>query len=414
MVVLLLAAGRSKRMSPIEDKNQLTFLGDNLLSIQISKLKNAGFSDIIVVCNKHNKEFVGTITSSFVEQEDLELGIKGAILSSEKYIKDKDIIIVNSNDIVEDLVYKNLLALINKGNDGVIVSKKVDNYFPGGYIKVKKTNIIESIIEKPGEGNEPSDIINILIHYHKDSNRLLKYLRNITSNNDDQYELALDSLFKEKNYISLEYSDTWKTIKYPWHILDVTNYFLSKLEPHISKTAEISKHSSIIGNVIIEDNVKIMDHSSIVGPCYIGANTVIANNSLVRNSIINKNSVIGYSTEIARSYIGDNVWTHHNYLGDSIVCDNVTFGAGTITGNLRLDNKSIYVKIKDRKIDTKLKKLGAIIGQNTKFGVNTSIMPGKKIGMNCVIGPNINLHKDIKNDSHVFQKCDLNICNICE
>ena len=187
-------------------------------------------------------------------------------------------------------------------------------------------------------------------------------------------------------------------------------YFLAKQKPKISKKAKIAKSAVIEGNVVIEDGVKIFDHSAIIGPCYIGKNAVIANNSLVRNSIINENSVVGYSTEVARSYLANNVWTHHNYMGDSIIDEGTTFGAGTITGNLRFDNGAVYVNIKGERIRSSMEKLGGIIGKNCKFGINVSIMPGKKIGKNCLIGPHSYINQDIADDSFVYQQSDIKIC----
>ena len=67
--------------------------------------------------------------------------------------------------------------------DGVLLAKRVDSYFPGGYIVTKESRITK-IIEKPGQGKEPSDIVNIVLHLHKDSQALLNALRKIESNDD--------------------------------------------------------------------------------------------------------------------------------------------------------------------------------------------------------------------------------------
>ena len=86
---------------------------------------------------------------------------------------------------------------------------------------------------------------------------------------------------------------------------------------------------------------------------------------------------------------------HFNYIGDTIICENVNLGAGTKVANLRLDNKSVKVKIKDKTIDSNRRKLGTIIGPNVKTGINVSIMCGKVIGENSNIGAQTLVMEDI-------------------
>jgi len=79
---------------------------------------------------------------------------------------------------------------------------------------------------------------------------------------------------------------------------------------------------------------------------------------------------------------------HLSYVGDSIIGENCNLGAGTITANYRLDAKTIKMKIKDKVVDSERTKLGAVLGDNVKAGINTLFMPGVKVGCNSWIGPN--------------------------
>lgn len=410
MKTILLAAGRSTRLNPLSDKNFFKFNGKFLIEHQIQKLLDLNISDIIVVGGKHNleklKDLKEKLDFTLVEQKNLEDGMKGAITSCKDLIQDQEILIVSGNDIVEKSAYKNVLEKA-KTSDGVLLAKKVESYFPGGYIELENDKIV-SIIEKPGEGNEPSDYVNLVVHYHKHADKLLEYLENAESDSDDLYEVALDTLFKNFEYKAAIYDESWLAIKYPWHVLDVMNMFLENItESQIHESVQISETAVIKGNVIIEEGVKIFDHATIQGPAYIGKKCIIANNALVRGSIMGDRSVAGYSTEIARSFLGDDVWTHSNYIGDSIIDSNVSFGAGTVTGNLRLDEKNILVKIKDEKVSSKRNKLGAIIGSGVRVGINSSIMPGIKVGKSCFVGANIAIDKNIPNNSFVRGNTEL-------
>ena len=200
----------------------------------------------------------------------------------------------------------------------------------------------------------------------------------------------------------LEYRGKWTTIKYPWHVLDVMDYFLKTLKGQkISKSAQIANGTHIKGDVLIENDVKIFEGATINGPVYIGKNSIVANNALVRESIIGENCVIGFDTEVARSYFKSNVWLHKNYVGDSVLENNISLGSNAITGNLRLDEQNIFKDIKGDKIDTQRNKLGAIIGSNTRIGINVNLMPGVRIGSKCFIGPNVNVETDIPENKFV-------------
>ncbi|MBU1992225.1 MAG: sugar phosphate nucleotidyltransferase [Patescibacteria group bacterium] len=417
MKVVLLAAGRSFRMKPIKDKNFLEFLGKPLIEHQLDTLHKAGFGDFVIVCGGHNLEQVEEFSYKCpynikcVEQKDLDAGMAGAVLAAKDHIEDNEpILVVSSNDVVEVGAFKlvNEHSQEQEGIDGFMVAKKVDSYFPGGYVAAGDDHILLKIVEKPGEGNEPSDLVNLVIHLWKNPMELCAFLEEVESENDDKYEVAIDELIKNDRKIKvLEYKGRWQPIKYPWHIFGVWKMLFDQADKRISKTAEISKKATVKGDVIIEDGVKIFENAVVNGPCYIGKNAVIANNALVRDSHISADCVVGYSTEIARSYLSPQVWTHSNYIGDSVIGPNNSFGAGCVTGNLRLDEKNISVNIKDEKVDCGKNKFGLVTGENLRAGVNISFMPGVKVGNDCFIGAGIFLNEDVEDEKFVYGKWQL-------
>ncbi|MEK9166687.1 MAG: NTP transferase domain-containing protein [Patescibacteria group bacterium] len=400
MKVLLLAAGRSKRAKPIEDKNFLRFCGKYLIKHQIEALKSAGFDDIIIVGGAHNLEKLRKVAQKYdakvVEQKNLDEGMAGAVLSVEDLVGAEDLFIVSGNDVVDTSAYN---AMKNAtGADSFLLAREVFEYFPGGYLKIEGEKIT-GIIEKPGAGNEPSNLINLVLHLHKNPKRLFEILKEVSSEKDDRYEIALDILMKERTFQAVPYSGFWQALKFPQHVLNLTAFFLSKLEKSIAEDSQISKTAVINGNVVIESGVKIFDHAVIQGPAYIGKNSIVGNNALVRASSIGKRSVIGFNTEVARSYVGDDTWFHSNYIGDSIIGNNCGFGAGAICANLRLDEKKIE----------ETNKLGAILGDNIRIGVNTSLMPGVKIGSNTMITSGLVIAQDIEAGKYVSGKIELKI-----
>jgi len=86
---------------------------------------------------------------------------------------------------------------------------------------------------------------------------------------------------------------------------------------------------------------------------------------------------------------------HLSYVGDSIVGAGCSLGAGTITANLRFDDQPIISMVKGRRVDTGRRKLGAIIGDNVRTGINVSLLPGVKIGSGAWIGPGVTVSRDV-------------------
>lgn len=416
--VLLLAAGKSTRTWPLSEKIFLEICGKTILEHQIQSLLDANFYDICVVGNTENIKRIQMICHSlegnfsFAIQEDLETGIRGGILSAEKNIsKEKPLLIMCSNDVVEKSAFETIQSTAKKSDSKIfLLGKKVEKYFPGGYLEVfQKENIqnrlfLKKIVEKPGEGNEPSDLVTLLIHFFREPEILLSALKNYQTG--DYYEEALQHLFNQEiSAEAVEYTGFWQAIKYPWHFLEVTKFFLNHIsQSYIHPGASIAKTAVLGDRVVIEKNARILDGAIIAGPAYIGEDTIVANHALVRESVIERNCVVGYGTEIARSLLQKYCWTHQNFVGDSVFDENTSLGAGTRTGNLRLEEGEIFSEIRGQKISSQRQKLGCILGKNIRVGVNTSFMPGIKIGANTFIGAGMVLSQDIPENRFVKEK----------
>lgn len=408
-------------MQPIPDKNFLKFLGKPLIVHQIEALKKAGFLEILLIGGKHNLRDLKKLGCSVREQKDLGLGMAGAVLTAATWIKNDPFLVVSSNDVVDGSAYELIRRHAGK-NEGLMVAYKVKKYFPGGYLKITSNGMIQKIVEKPGEGKEPSKLVNIVMHYHPQPKALFEALKSVIASRakqqstDDRYERVLQVLFDKKIvYRALPYSGFWQPIKYPWHVIDLMDYFLGNLAknfPHGrigGKKAEVAVSAHIHGNVYLDEGVRVLDNAVIQGPAYVGKNTVVATNALVRQSHIGANCVIGFGSEVARSFVGDHVWTHTNYIGDSVIGNDVSFGAGAATGNLRLDEKNIVVEIRGEKTDSGRNKFGLTTGDHIRVGVNTSFMPGVKVGSHSFVGAGITVTQDVAENHFVRGEWKLKI-----
>lgn len=172
-----------------------------------------------------------------------------------------------------------------------------------------------------------------------------------------------------------------------WEKLFEAKQLCSKIKP--KNLGKIEKGVVIEGNVFLSKGAVIKSGSRIEGNVFAGENTVIGPNAFLRGFVVlGKDCFVGMS-EVKNSVFLDGARApHFNYVGDSILGENVNLGAGTKIANLRHDNKNIFVEIGGKKIDSGQRKLGALVGNNTKTGVNSSINCGTIVPNNSKILPN--------------------------
>lgn len=418
IVALFLAGGDSSRCWPLSNKLLLNMLGKPLLFHSITQAAKFGITKIVVVVSKQNEanffhltDFFPNLTIDIVKQTDTR-DMAGAIISAKKYIAGKSLLVIGPSDIYEDVIFSNFRQLLSTSCDGILAGITVSNYFPGAYLTIDGDKV-KTIIEKPSPESVPSNIVNFVFDYFKNANNLLTAIEETKTNKNDHYEKALGTLIKRGQVFKfLRYKGFWGYLKYPWHTLSISSYYLSKLTNQKIKNASIASSAVITGNVQIEDKVKILENAKIIGPTYIGCGTIVGNNCLIRESMVGANCVIGFTSEIARSYVGDNCWFHNNYIGDSVISNNVSMGAGGVIANFRLDETTIKSRIADKTVDTGKVKLGTMVGTNTHIGVNVSVMPGIKIGNNSFIGAGVVLDRDLADNK--FCKIAGHHYDICE
>lgn len=407
MIVILIAAGRSRRFWPLSEKSFFPICGTTLLEEQVRHLQAAGAKEILLVAGAHNLAQTKAAFPSFkvVKQKDLDLGMRGALLSALPACGKEPVLVVGANDVIEVSAYRELFQRAKTlVSGGLILAQRVRSHFPGGYLSLRGKRIL-SIVEKPAPGTEPSTFVNIVAHVHASASVLLNALKETHSTKDDGYEHALGLLCKHERYEAVLYMGSWQAIKYPWHLLSLLPFLLPSGEnPLIHKTASVHRTAVIEGPAVLSKGVKVLAHATVIGPCFVGRDTVIANNALVRESSVGPGCIIGYNTEIVRSVLAGGVWTHSSYIGDSVIGEDVSFGGGTITGNLRLDEGEITSIVQGKEIPTGLRKFGMIIGNHCRTGIHTCIAPGVKIGGGSFISSSTLVSADIPDNSFVKEE----------
>jgi NDP-sugar pyrophosphorylase family protein len=169
---------------------------------------------------------------------------------------------------------------------------------------------------------------------------------------------------------------------YPWDLLRMNEEVLALMD-ETSLLGSVSPLASLSGTIRLGNGSKILPGTVIEGPVLIGPNSVVGPNAYIRGATsIGANCYVGNGAEVKNSIIYNNTYISRQcYVGDSIIGTHVTLGAGTCTENHRHDGRHHVSMIQGKPVNTGRLKLGAILGDGVRTGVNTSLEAGVKIGI---------------------------------
>ena len=172
--------------------------------------------------------------------------------------------------------------------------------------------------------------------------------------------------------------------EYPWEVLPKISDFIRKLGSTLSED-EYEKRGE---DVWIAKSAKVAPTAYINGPVIIGKGAEVRHCAFIRgNALVGEGAVVGNSTELKNVVLFNKVQVpHYNYVGDSILGYKAHMGAGSITSNVKSDKKLVVVKAGEERIETGLKKFGAMIGDEVEVGCGSVLNPG------TVIGPHSNIY----------------------
>lgn len=171
---------------------------------------------------------------------------------------------------------------------------------------------------------------------------------------------------------------------YPWEVLPKISAFILELGSALSE----EEYDKVGENVWIAKSAKIAPTAYINGPVIIGKDAEVRHCAFIRgNAIVGEGAVVGNSTELKNVILFNKVQVpHYNYVGDSILGYKAHMGAGSITSNVKSDKQLVIVKDGKERIETGLKKFGAMIGDEVEVGCGSILNPGS------VIGPHSNIY----------------------
>jgi UDP-N-acetylglucosamine diphosphorylase / glucose-1-phosphate thymidylyltransferase / UDP-N-acetylgalactosamine diphosphorylase / glucosamine-1-phosphate N-acetyltransferase / galactosamine-1-phosphate N-acetyltransferase len=214
----------------------------------------------------------------------------------------------------------------------------------------------------------------------------------------------LDTLFSLEAF---EHASLFERCRYPWEPLIALHNYLKRQNLGVIE-AELSPSSFLVHPELISigKGTQIEPGAYIEGPCIIGKNCHIRHGAYLRGNVLaGDGCVIGHATEVKHSILLNRASARHfNYVGDSILGNDVNLGAGFICANYRLDHREVPVFFEGQKIVTSLRKLGAMIGDGSQLGCNGVTSPGAILGKRVFSFPCQNIMGFIPEDSLIRNK----------
>ena len=416
MKAVILAAGEGVRLQPVTStrpKHLIKVGGKPILEHCLNALQASGISEMLIVVHYMGdmiRQYFGDgqklgVRIEYVEQKSA-VGTGDAVGVVEPHVSG-DFILVYGDLLFTEKAVKSVLELHQKEKPtatmAVVPVDKPENY---GIVELEKDTYIKRIVEKPNRQEAPTNLANAGIYvlpteiFHK--------IEQISASSRGEWEItdAISLMLKdETNFRVAKLSrEDWLDIGRPWDLLEANRWALARTNHKIVGLIENGAH--LIGPVTVAESARIRSGAYIEGPALIDEGSDIGPNCYIRPfTSIGKKVRIGNACEIKNSILMDGTHVGHlSYVGDSIIGEKCNLGAGTITANYRLDGRTVKMMVKDVTVDTERTKLGVVLGDNVKSGINALFMPGVKVGVNSWVGPNVVVERDLASNTVVLLK----------
>ena len=377
---VVLAAGKGERMWPLTSTRPKpllpVILGESLLERWLRALEKFTDDITVVIKREHAQHFEKVLKDYGVKAVfQMDAPGTGAALASAP-LPAADVVLVAYGDVYLQKPEENLKRLLDQAPS--VLAVKVDDVSQYGAL-VLENGVVKRVAEKELSG--PGLINGGVYALRKDFFERLKELK---PSKRGEYELT-DLM---EGLRAVEVSGGWKDVGRPWDVFDVMKMEFEVREGDTNPWGP----GKVYGHV-----PKVKGEVYVEGPVYFGRGVELGPFAHLRPYTALLDGVkVGPFVQIKESLIMEKSRVPHlNYVGDSVVAEDVNFGAGSVTANLRFDEKEVHVVLKGKKVSTGRRKFGAVVGGGARIGVNVSLMPGTRVGSRAWIYPGCVVKGDV-------------------
>lgn len=404
---VVLAAGKGVRLWPLTEsrsKHMIPVAGRPVIEHVVSAIRSSGIHTLVLVAGYEDeliKKHLGDGTKwgvkiDYVRQSDIS-GTASAVSVAREEVQDQDFLVVYGDVVVDSSAVRRVLDTYKKKGCtptvGLVPVSRSESY---GMAKTSGEWLVE-IVEKPDLSASPSNLANTGIYALNPE--IFDYLKETPRSGRGEFEItdAISSLAKSGQHVawvSIAPSE-WQDIGRPWDVLSANANLLARTRRSVIGSVE--RGAVIKGRVTIQKGATVRTGTIIEGPAWVGERASVGPFAHIRaTTSIGREAVVGNFCEIKNSIIMDGAHIRHlSYVGDSIIGERCNFGAGTVIANVKFNDKTVRMKIRDKLEDSGLRKLGVITGDHVKTGINSSIMPGVRIASGATVPAGSVVSEDI-------------------
>ncbi len=408
MKAVILAAGEGTRMRPLTanlPKPLLPVAGKPFLRHTLEAVRDAGVREVTVLIGWQGhriRELFGkgdVLGLSIAYEEQAErLGTAHAIGRLRDHV-DGAFLSINGDVVVSGEALRRLVAHHAKARGPVMAVAEVEDPRPFGVVEMDD-GLIVGLEEKPRAPR--SKLINAGIYVFEPD--IFPLIDRTPKSSRGEYEITdtLHSLIEARHLHGFRLPGDWIDVGRPWDLLRANAALLKELKGTVHGTVEPG--ADLVGEVLVEEGARVRKGAVIEGPTIVGPGADVGPNCYIRPATSLGHKVkVGSACEVKNSILMDGTHVpHQNYVGDSILGERCNLGAGTKVANLRLDEENVRVIWRGTEIDTGLRKLGVIMGDDVKVGINASIDAGAIIGEGSFLGPGARVRGNVAPGSRVF------------
>ncbi len=408
MKAVVLAAGEGTRMRPLTanlPKPLLPVAGKPFLRHTLEALRAAGVSQVAVLIGWQGhrvRESLGdgeALGLSIAYEEQTErLGTAHALGCLRSHVSDS-FLSVNGDVVVSGEALAAMIAYHRNARSPVIALAEVSDPQSFGVVEMNGDKVA-GLEEKPRQPK--SNLINAGIYIFDED--IFPLIDKTPKSPRGEFEITdtIRMLMAKRDVHGFRLPGEWIDVGRPWDLLRANAALLAPLKG--ANHGDVDGGATLDGSVVIEEGARVRRGSYVEGPTIVGADAEIGPNCYIRPSTsIGPKAKVGNACEVKNSILmaGTHV-PHQNYVGDSILGERCNLGAGTKVANLRLDETPIKVVWRGLEVDTGLRKLGVIMGDDVKVGINASIDAGTIIGEESFLGPGAHARGNIAPRSRIF------------
>jgi len=375
MQTVVLAAGSGTRLRPFTEtqpKPTLPVAGRPLICHTLSAAVAAGASRLVVVVNPNTDavqravgDRVAGVDVEYVTQTE-QRGTADAVAAAADSLEDAPFVVLNGDALYDEPSLADLY-----GSAPAVGSFRVSD--PGSYgVLHTEGERVTGVVEKPE--NPASDLVNAGAYALP---AVVRSWLDVPESERGELEFTdvLNRVCGEVEVGTVEF-ERWLDVGRAWDLLAANEWKVEETGPRVE--GEVSEDAVLSEHTYVAPGAEVRSGVVIDGPAYIDSNATVGPNAYIRGTTyVGPEAKVGHAVEVKNSVLMAGATVGHlAYVGDSLLGQDVNFGAGTKVANLRHDGGDVKLTVKGERVSTGRRKFGVVCGDGTKTGINTSLNAG--------------------------------------